>query len=475
MNTLLIYMTKAAFYLAAFYMVYSLMLSSDTMHKRNRAFILLSILSALILPLITLQTNRPVNIPVFGMTLSEIIVYGTKSGTAVPDIEASGSKTFQIFWIMYISGLFLFGTKLIIDIIELSYLIIRKKSEDSHIIRFQGLNTAGFSALGYVFINSKLTTEEANEIIKHEQNHIDQNHFADIAFVEIISVIQWFNPFIHLFNRSLRAVHEFQADEGCLRTGIPVCSYQNLLLNQVFKSNIINLTNCFSNPTLIKKRMIMMTKKRSGALANIKLLVVLPAVAAVMLAFSSEIEKQASELISVDNTHSVPGSVLQFGSVSTPLTEASTTIGIAPPSPPPPVTSNTNVNTEIQITIEETAITPVQETIIDEAPPTEVFVIVEEMPSFPGGDAELMNFINNNIQYPEIAKANNIQGRVFLRFCVTYKGNVEQISVIKGVDTALDTEAKRVVSMLPAWKPGKQGGKPVNVWFQLPITFQLKE
>jgi len=81
------------------------------------------------------------------------------------------------------------------------------------------------------------------------------------------------------------------------------------------------------------------------------------------------------------------------------------------------------------------------------------------MPTFPGGDAELMKFINSNIAYPEIAKENNIQGRVILRFCVTYKGAVDQVTVLKPVDPALDNEAIRVIKMLPTWKPGKQGGK----------------
>lgn len=110
----------------------------------------------------------------------------------------------------------------------------------------------------------------------------------------------------------------------------------------------------------------------------------------------------------------------------------------------------------------------------EEEAPVEVFVVVEEMPTFPGGDTELMKFINGNIVYPEIAKENNIQGRVILRFCVTYKGAVDQISVLKSVDPALDNEAKRVIAMLPAWKPGKQGGKAVNVWYSVPVTFQLK-
>jgi len=125
-------------------------------------------------------------------------------------------------------------------------------------------------------------------------------------------------------------------------------------------------------------------------------------------------------------------------------------------------------NTEVQV--QET----VQEEVKEEEAPTEVFVVVEEMPAFPGGDKAMMEYIYGNIQYPEIAKENNIQGRVILRFCVTYKGGVDQVSVMKGVDPALDNEAIRVIKSLPAWKPGKQGGKPVNVWYSVPITFQLK-
>jgi protein TonB len=102
------------------------------------------------------------------------------------------------------------------------------------------------------------------------------------------------------------------------------------------------------------------------------------------------------------------------------------------------------------------------------------FVVVEEMPMFPGGDTELLKYISEHTQYPEVAKENNIQGRVIVRFCVTSKGGVSQVSVLKGVDPELDKEAIRVVNTLPTFKPGKQGGKPVPVWYMVPITFTLK-
>jgi periplasmic protein TonB len=112
---------------------------------------------------------------------------------------------------------------------------------------------------------------------------------------------------------------------------------------------------------------------------------------------------------------------------------------------------------------------------VQEAEPEEIpFVVVEEMPMFPGGDAELLKYIAEHTTYPDIAKENNIQGRVIVRFCVTAKGGVSQVSILKGVDPELDAEAIRVVNTLPAFKPGKQGGKPVPVWYMVPITFTLK-
>ena len=102
------------------------------------------------------------------------------------------------------------------------------------------------------------------------------------------------------------------------------------------------------------------------------------------------------------------------------------------------------------------------------------FVVVEEMPMFPGGDNELLKYISDHTQYPEVAKENNIQGKVIVRFCVTSKGGVSQVSILKGVDPELDAEAIRVVNTLPTFKPGKQGGKPVPVWYMVPINFTLK-
>lgn len=416
-------MLKAALYLAGFFLVYRLLLSRDTLYGRNRSFILLSVMSALILPLVSINTAKPINIGAFSRVLSDIFVSSTTKSSSLSVLDITGITGYGWLFLIYLAGVIFTGLKLILDFVELIVLISHHKTRGSHIIRFRGFSTAGFSAFGHVFINERLTPEEAEEIIKHEQNHLNHHHSADILFFEIVKAFQWFNPFIYLFSRSLRAVHEFQADEECISRGTSVNNYQKLLFNQVFKSKVFTITNSFSNPSLIKKRMIMMTKKRSRALANLKLLMVLPVIAAVMIFISS------------CNQSNKP---------------ANNTMEVAPPPPPPPPPPVAETGSD----------TPFQE--------------VDEMPVFTGGDAALMKYIAENTKYPELAKTNGIKGKVIVRFAVNPDGNINRVSVLKGVDPELDKEALRVVSSLPAFeKPGIKDGKKVSVWYMIPINFTL--
>lgn len=133
---------------------------------------------------------------------------------------------------------------------------------------------------------------------------------------------------------------------------------------------------------------------------------------------------------------------------------------------------------QAQTDVKNTEVVEVQQQVKEEVqeaePEQQPFIVVEEMPEYPGGNVELQKWLMEHTQYPEIAKENNIQGKVIVRFCVTPKGGVSQVSVLKGVDPELDKEAMRVVTTLPPFKPGKQGGKPVPVWFMVPIAFTLK-
>lgn len=102
-----------------------------------------------------------------------------------------------------------------------------------------------------------------------------------------------------------------------------------------------------------------------------------------------------------------------------------------------------------------------------------VFDVVEQMPSFPGGNAALMNYLSQNIKYPVIAEENGIQGRVIVQFVVGKDGHISDVRVAKSVDPSLDKEAVRVVKGMPRWIPGKQNGQAVTVRYTLPVTFRL--
>ena len=115
---------------------------------------------------------------------------------------------------------------------------------------------------------------------------------------------------------------------------------------------------------------------------------------------------------------------------------------------------------------------PEEETIEEEAIP---FQLVEEKPSFNGGDAnEFSKWVNSRLVYPEIAKENGVQGRVTLQFTVNADGSVSNVKVLRGVDSSLDKEAVRVVSSSPKWKPGKQSDRAVKVTYTFPVIFQLR-
>ncbi len=174
----------------------------------------------------------------------------------------------------------------------------------------------------------------------------------------------------------------------------------------------------------------------------------------------------------------------------------------APPPPPPPppaeleqkvkftapvVVEDTVVETDVlnqddlKTTVTNVALTEddfkveeVEEVkVIDEEDRTPIFTVVEEMPSFPGGDEARLKFLQDNIVYPQVAKESGISGTVYVSFVVDSRGKVADVKIMRGIGGGCDEEAIRVIKLMPAWHPGKQAGKPVRVQFTMPIKFTL--
>jgi protein TonB len=151
---------------------------------------------------------------------------------------------------------------------------------------------------------------------------------------------------------------------------------------------------------------------------------------------------------------------------------------VKPPPPPPPPPEiieivEDDVVIEDEIEIEDTESDEDEEIEIIEEDDDEFFMVVENMPIFPGGDLGLMKYIQKHVKYPAIAKEYNITGKVYVSFIVDKSGSVTNVKIVRGVDKNLDAEAVRVVKSLPKYKPGKQRGKSVRVMFTIPINFTL--
>ena len=157
-----------------------------------------------------------------------------------------------------------------------------------------------------------------------------------------------------------------------------------------------------------------------------------------------------------------------------------------PPPPPPPaftevlniVDNDVELDEELELDDmeldDETEIEIMDFEEEEEEDDNKVFMVVEKMPSFPGGDAALMRYLKKNVKFPTIAQENGIQGRVYVEFVVNKDGRIVDVKILKGVDRHLDEEALRVVRNMPSWEPGEQRGKPVRVSYRLPINFTLK-
>ena len=225
--------------------------------------------------------------------------------------------------------------------------------------------------------------------------------------------------------------------------------------------------------------MIEKKKSKKADLENKKVIFIeiglIIALAAVLVAFEwKSYEKQEIDLATraVDDT---PEEMIEITQHEKP-----------PPPPKPPqqttiieiVEDDMEIEDEIEIDVEADEETVMQDYIPveeeeEEEEEAQIFTVVESMPTFPGGDVARIKYLNENIQYPQMARESGIQGRVFVTFVVEKDGSVTDVRVLRGIGGGCDEEAVRVIKNMPKWVPGKQRGKPVRVQFNMPILFKL--
>jgi TonB family protein len=437
MNSIITYLVQSAAILTVLYAVYWLFLKNDTFFHINRFYLLLTLLLSLFIPLFDIRLFPDSALSPVIILLDPVIITPEK----LERTRAGNLSWFEIMAVIYFTGVAIFTLRLIIQLIQLAMIVRRNKithREGMNII-FVDRGYSPFSFFNLVFIRKEYFIDgKLTPVLIHETVHIRQYHTLDLLLMEIVTIVQWFNPFVWFLERSMKGIHEFLADAGVLKEGFLKNEYKTLILNEAMGLQVNNLTNNF-NVSLIKNRIHMMTKSRSGSWAASKLLITLPAIYFLVLLFSTA----PANIAFAQEKKEEPKSLGNSKGIGSPQTQDAKT---------------------------KTTLTSGSEKVANKEP---VYSVVEHMPTYPGGDDARIAFMVQNIKYPEQAKKNGIQGKVFVTFVIESDGSISDVKVLRGIGGGCDEEAVRVIKLMPKWNPGMQEGKAVRTQFNIPIKFAL--
>ncbi len=419
-----------------FYLLYAGLLSRTTFFKANRLYLLGTFTGSFFIPLLPrpeflAPVQQPQAIPVRFVESGQeaIFILADEAGApwwqSIPWMEVIYilGATVALAWTIYNARKLFWeyqkGTK--------------TSFPDYTLVRRFGLGTP-FSFFRWLFWDraQEMESEEARQMLTHEEAHIRLGHSYDIILLELAGVVFWFHPLVYLYRHALRSVHEYQADAQVLQHTSRM-QYGQLLIRQALLG-MPGLANHF-NRSQLKKRIFMMTQGKTPKRVLRRYWLLLPVMAGLVVLFSN------NRITAAEN------------------------------------------NTSMKVATD---------TIPNRAGQDEIFKVVEQMPLFPGceeaGDTpeevkacankRMLEFIYSNIQYPETARKKDIEGAVVISFIVEKDGSLSNAEIVREIGGGCGEEALRVVNkMIEAgrWTPGMQRGRAVRVQFNLPVRFRIGE
>ncbi len=277
MNPFLLYMLKVASCLTLFYAFFGLVLRKETYFHLNRLYLVGSLLLAFILPAF----------PVASPFLTAPAVIGPRPMATALAAARSFDPADALFFI-YAAGAAFCLIRLCAHLVHLAGVIRRSGIRRSGALRIVAVDRdfAPFSFLGLVFINARRLEEaDLRRILAHEQVHVRQGHTFDVLLMELVVVLQWFNPFVWPYKKALRETHEYLADAGVIAQGFGPVGYRRLVFEQHVGAALFEFGNNFKQ-SQIKRRITMMSKNQSSGASRLKLLLAVPLVLGLVLAFA---------------------------------------------------------------------------------------------------------------------------------------------------------------------------------------------
>ena len=417
----LIYLLQVHIALSLLFIAYKALSARNTHLVTRRALLLGILLFALTYPLYRLPSVADAMPHTLQFTLPELSI------APAPTVQASVSfDLYRLGAWLYGGIALLLGLRMVIRLLSIVGLRRRGRlyREGAWRIVFCPEPIQPCSFFHWIFLPASMadTPDARATILKHEQAHIRQMHTLDILLGEVVAVLCWMNPLAWLLLKEIRLNLEYLADRAALADEPEKRAYQYLLLDLALDNRPQASAIPFDH-SFLKERIAMINRRASSTRSRYRYLLVLPL--CLLLVVGSQSCRQSAD-------HKAANS--------------------------PATTTETLPQTA---TLREV---PEQEP---------VFEVAEVMPEFPGGPQALFEFIRDNLKYPQEAIDNQTEGRVILQFVVDKRGKVNNIQVKRSIDPALDRAAIDVVRALPAWKPGMQNGKQVNVRYTLPIVFKL--
>ncbi|HNV29669.1 MAG TPA: M56 family metallopeptidase [Cyclobacteriaceae bacterium] len=494
MNTFVNYLIEVNLGLVFFYVIYWVLLRNENQFGFKRAYLLGSLLASLVFPFISIQSGALDIIPALSNAvpatwLPEIIIYG--DGNALVEKAATSSSFWS--WLSYtyltmVAIIFVIFLFRIAELVRL-YIHARRYVWKNYIVAESEKIQGVFSFFHFIFLSpaDPLDAEEREEILRHEEVHIQKLHSLDIVLINLIGIACWFNPIIRSYKKSLVQIHEFEADARSVE-GRDVNLYCGLLAKVALQSHGYVLANHFTNSFTLKRITMMKTVRKK--ISQWKVVTI--SVTALLIFFVVACQDQVMQDIQTITDNSSTAIILP-PQVETELTKLKQTN-------PKAEFIVMEMNDEGKRKLEEIEkdeafkkmlvsihVIKTEEqsfVILEKGEQTnriadmtmaegEVFTIVEESAEPKNGMEELWGHFAKTIKYPVEARQKGIEGRVFVQFIVNTDGSISDVEVIKGIGGGCDEEAAKVVALAPPWNPGKQKGQVVRQRMVIPVIFKL--
>lgn len=524
----MVYFLKINVAIALFYAFYRLFFYKDTFFVWRRTALLCFFAVSAVVPLFNIQTWVEQQEPMvavadlYATVVLPEITPTVQTGTDWKLLMADGIG--MAYWAVAV----LLAVRCLVQLAGIVRLARRCPTQkiDGTTVHLLPRPEGPFSFFHWIFVcPGTHTAEELHEILTHECTHARQWHSIDVLIGELACIVCWFNPFAWLMKREIRTNLEYLADEKVLETGHDSRTYQYHLLGLSHHKTAAVIYNNF-NVLPLKKRIMMMNKRRTRAIGRTKYLMFLPLAALLMIVSNIEAVARATQRITAEVIETVtpaetPEAQLWAPSPQQEKTELVTYKGKIVDEAGNPIgkvriiidqkfqsvtTSTVNAQGEFHIVTSPQAsilfehakgngsmlmrwCTPeflaqmdsknmvielIPANITHSAADDEIYEVVENMPRFPnGGMQALMQYLNENIRYPEAATKAGVQGRVTVQFIVDKDGSIDDVKILRSVNPDLDAEAIRVIKMMPRWEPGTHKGKPVRVKYTVPVMFRL--